>query len=177
MLFSERSIWTMLHGIGFGGGALLAAAASLVALYLMHPRAGDAGTPPDRSGAIAGLTSLTALLLWLTTIVGTYLVFPLYRATPPEGATDLAPYPRALILGDPSTSWLHAFAMETKEHLPFIACILATAVAYVAWRYRRRFVTDAGLRRGGTAMLAVTFGIVAYISLLGVFINKVAPLE
>jgi hypothetical protein len=67
--------------------------------------------------------------------------------------------------------------METKEHLPFVACMLATAVAFVAWRYRRRFVTDPSLRWGGMAMLTVTFGIVAYISLLGVFINKVAPLE
>jgi hypothetical protein len=177
MLFSDRSIWTMLHGIGFGGGALLALAAALFALYLMYPRMGEGGAPPDRSGAIAGLTGFTALLLWLTTLVGMYVVFPPYRATPPEGTTDLAAYPRALILGDPSTAWLHAFAMETKEHLPLIACILATAVAFVAWRYRRQFVADAGLRRGGAAMLAITFAIVAYISLLGVFINKVAPLE
>ncbi len=177
MLFSERSIWTMLHGIGFGGAGLLALAAALFALYLMYPRAGEAGTPPDRSGAIAGLTGLTALLLWLTTLVGMYVVFPSYRVTPPEGTTDLAAYPRALILSDPSTAWLHAFAMETKEHLPLIACMLVTAVAFVAWRYRRRFVTDAALRRGGAAMLAISFGIVAYISLLGVFVNKVAPLE
>lgn len=177
MLFSERSIWTMVHGIGFGGGALLALAVSLAALYLLHPRPRDPGTIPDRSGAIAGLTGLTALLTWLTTIVGTYVVFPPYRVPPPEGTTDLTPYPRALILSDPSTAWLHAFAMETKEHLPFIACMLATAVAYVAWRYRRGFVTDAALRRGGSVMLAVTFVLVAYVSLLGVFINKVAPLE
>ena len=67
--------------------------------------------------------------------------------------------------------------METKEHLPFIACMLVTAVAFVAWRYRSRFVTDAGLRHGGAAMLAISFGIVAYIALLGVFVNKMAPLE
>jgi len=177
MLFSERSVWTMLHGIGFGGGALLALAAVLFAFYLMYPRTGEAETPPDRSGAIAGLTGFAAVMLWLTTLVGTYVVFPPYRVTPPEGTTDLTAYPRALILGDPSTAWLHGFAMETKEHLPFIACMLVTAVAYVAWRYRRRFMADAVLRRGGAAMLAVTFGIVAYISILGVFINKVAPLE
>ena len=105
MLFSERGIWTMLHGIGFGGGALLALGAVLFALYLMYPRAGEGGALPDRSGAIAGLTGLTALLLWLTTIVGTYVVFPPYRATPPEGATDLTAYPRSLILADPSTAW------------------------------------------------------------------------
>jgi hypothetical protein len=177
MLFSERSIWTMLHGIGLGGGALLALAAALVAVYLMHPRKGEAGTLPDRSGAIAALTGLAALLLWLTTLVGTYVIFPPYRTTPPEGTTDLAAYPRSMILSDPSTTWLHAFAMETKEHLPFIASMLVTAVAFVAWRYRRRFATDGSLRLGGAALLAVGFGIVAYISLLGVFINKVAPLE
>jgi hypothetical protein len=29
MLFSERSIWTMVHGIGLGGGALVGLAAAL----------------------------------------------------------------------------------------------------------------------------------------------------
>lgn len=29
MLFSERSIWTMVHGIGLGGGALIGLAATL----------------------------------------------------------------------------------------------------------------------------------------------------
>jgi hypothetical protein len=177
MLFSERSIWTMLHGIGFGGAALLALAATLFALYLMYPRPGEAGALPDRSDAIARLTGLTGLLLWLTTLIGTYVVFPPYRVPPPEGAADLATYPRALLLGEPSTAWLHAFAMETKEHLPFIASILVTAVAFVAWRYRSRFVRDAAMRRLGAAMLALSFAIVAYVSLLGVFINKVAPLE
>lgn len=177
MLFSERSIWTMLHGIGLGGGSLLALAAALTAIYVIHPRGGERGLVPDRSGVVAGLTGGAALLLWLTTLVGTYVIFPPYRATPPEGAVDLTAYPRAAILGNPSTAWLHAFAMETKEHLPFIASILVTAVAFVVWRYRGKFLGDAGLRRLGAGMLATAFAIVAYISLLGVFINKVAPLE
>src|SRR5690606_22111348 len=33
MLFSERSIWTMVHGIAFGGAALLALGALLFSLY------------------------------------------------------------------------------------------------------------------------------------------------
>lgn len=177
MLFSERSIWTMVHGIGLGGAALLSLAAALFALYLMRPRAGDGGTIGDRSGAVAGLTGFTALMLWLATLVGTYVVFPSYRATPPDGTTDLAKYPRSMILADPSNAWLHAFAMETKEHLPFIASMLATAVAFVAWRYRSRLLEDARLLRIGAALLAISFTIVAYVSLLGVFINKVAPLE
>lgn len=177
MLFSERSIWTMLHGIGLGGGALLALSAALFALYLMRPRPGAEAASDHASRSIAGLTAFAAAVLWLATLVGTYVVFPPYRATPPEGTTDLAAYPRSMILADPSTAWLHAFAMETKEHLPFVASMLATAVAFVAWRYRSRLLGDAALRRIGVTLLAISFAIVAYVSLLGVFVNKVAPLE
>lgn len=176
MLFSERSLWTMIHGIALGGGSLLALAAALFALYLLSPREGEGGMMPDRSGAIAGLTSAAAVLLWLTTLVGTYVIFPPYRASPPEGITDLTAYPRSLILDEPSTAWLHTFAMETKEHLPFIASMLVTAVAVAAWRHRSRFLQDTGMRRTAVGLLGIAFAIVAYISLLGVFVNKVAPL-
>ena len=37
MLFSERSIWTMVHGIGLGGGALIGLAAALFYLYAARP--------------------------------------------------------------------------------------------------------------------------------------------
>jgi hypothetical protein len=179
MLFSERSLWTMVHGIGLGGGALLALAAVLFSLYLMRSHAGaaapSAGTNP--ATGIARLTVFSAVILWLTAFVGTYIVFPPYRATPPEGTADLSAYPRSLLLADPSTAWLHAFAMETKEHLPFIAVMLATSVAFAAWRYRERLLQDESLRRMGAVLLAICFAIVAYVSLLGVFVNKVAPLE
>jgi hypothetical protein len=176
MLFSDRSIWTMVHGIGLGGGSLLALSAALFAIFLMRPRDG-AAAPASAAGPIAMLTAFTAGMLWLTTLAGTYIVFPPYRATPPEGTSDLSAYPRSLLLADPSTAWLHAFAMETKEHLPFVGAMLATAVAFVAWRYRERLLRDDALRRISAVLLAIAFGIVAWISLLGVFVNKVAPLE
>jgi hypothetical protein len=118
----------MLHGIGLGGGALLALSAALFALYLMRSPSPAAPVTDHAWRSIAGLTAFTAAMLWLATLVGTYVVFPPYRATPPEGATDLAAYPRSMILADASTAWLHAFAMETKEHLPFIASMLAASV-------------------------------------------------
>jgi len=177
LLFSERSLWTMFHGIGLGGGSLLALAAILFGIFLVGPRRGSLTSSVDHSAPIAALAAFSALMLWLTTLVGTYLVFPPYRATPPEGTTDLTAYPRSLLMADPSTVWLHTFAMDTKEHLPFIASILATAVLFVAWRYRQRFLSDDALRRLSVTFLAISFAIVAYISLLGVFINKVAPLE
>jgi hypothetical protein len=176
MLFSERSLWTMVHGIGLGGGALLGLAAALFYLYAARPSplATDAETG---SRAFAAVTVVTAVMLWLAVIIGTYVVFPPYRATPPPGTTNLSEFPRALILGSPSTAWLHAFAMETKEHLPWIAAMLTTAVAFIAVRYRRTALTNPGMRRIAFTLLAVSFAVVTFVSLLGVFVNKVAPLD
>jgi hypothetical protein len=172
MLFSDRSLWTMLHGIVLGGGALMALSAALFALYTARrtPRL------PAEGNTLAFLTTLIAALLWLTVIVGTYLVFPPYRATPPAGIVDLAQYPRALILSRPDTAWLHAFAMESKEHMPWIASMLATAAAFVAIRHRATVLNDVSLRATVTRLLSVCFVAVAFAALLGVFVNKVAPL-
>ncbi len=175
MLFTERSIWTMVHGIALGGGALLALSAVLVSLYLLRPWDGSIAQGYRHARTVGILAVLTAALLWGTSIIGTLSVFPPYRATPPEGTTDLTAYPRSLVLSNPDTAWLHAFAMETKEHLPWIATILATAVAFIAWRARSRMLRDAHLRRMSMVLLTITFIIVAYVSLLGVFVNKVAP--
>jgi hypothetical protein len=167
MLFSESSLWTMVHGIGFGGGALLALAALLFAMYLLRLAPETGVLAEAHARAVAKLT----------TLVGTYVVFPPYRVAPPEGATDLTGFPRSRLLADPNTAWLHRFAMETKEHLPWIAVMLTTAVAFVMWRYRVRGLGGDGLRRISTGLLTICFGIVAYVSLLGVLINKVAPVE
>ncbi|MGE0446876.1 MAG: hypothetical protein AB7P99_16745 [Vicinamibacterales bacterium] len=176
MLFSERSIWTMVHGIGLGGAALLGLAAALFYLYAARP----AAQPTDDAvggRAFAGLTVFTAVMLWLTVIIGTYVVFPPYRVTPPAGTTDLAQFPRALVLASPGTAWLHSFAMEIKEHMPWIASMLATAAAFVAIRYPEAATRTPSLRRMTGSLLAIAFAIVAFVSLLGVFVNKVAPLE
>jgi hypothetical protein len=177
LLFSSDSIWTMLHGLMLGGGAMLALAAALFALYVM-----PAGNAPDagvqvRSRYLTGLLVAIAVLLWLTIIGGTYVIFPPYRATPPEGLTDLSQYPRSLLQSNPGTAWLHGFGMEIKEHVPWIAAMLATAVAFIGMRYRGTLLSDSRLRRMSLTLLAVCFVLVAGVAVLGVFINKVAPLE
>ena len=175
--FSERSIWTMLHGIVLGGGALLGLSAALFALATMRvPQAMDAATHPQER-QLGWLTTFVAVALWLTVLVGTYASFPPYRATPPEGITDLARYPRSLLQSNPDTAWLHSFGMEIKEHVPWIAAMLATAVAFVGMRDRSRLPRDGSVRRMAIALLAICFVLVSVVSLLGVFINKVAPLE
>lgn len=177
LLFTERSLWTMVHGIILGGGAMMALAAALFTVYMLRKAHGGVVLTAAHTKAVALLTTAIAASTWLTTLVGTYLVFPPYRATPPEGTTSFAAYPRTLILSNPGTEWLHSFAMETKEHVPWIAAMLATAVAFAAWRHRNTLLTDARLARIATWLLLICFVLVAYVSLLGVFVNKVAPLE
>jgi hypothetical protein len=118
-----------------------------------------------------------ALLLWMTVVTGTYIIFPPYRASPPAGMTELTQYPRSLLLSSPDTAWLHAFAMECKEHMPWIAAMLATAVAFVTVRFPRMLLTDPSMRRMAIALLAICFALASFTGLMGTLINKVAPLE
>lgn len=175
MLFSDRSILTMVHGILLGGGALLGYSAALFALRGMTGSDGArmAREARDLSLLLVGI----AALVWLTVLAGTFVVFPPYRAAPPEGLADLARYPRALLVSDPGTRWLHSFAMEIKEHVPWIVAMLATAAAYVARRDGSRSLEDPQARGMVTALTAIGFALTAGIALLGVFVDKVAPLE
>jgi hypothetical protein len=165
----------MVHGIGLGGAALLGLAAALFYLYATRPASTTDSEPGSR--AFAFLTTATAGVLWLAVIVGTYIIFPPYRATPPPGTADLSQFPRALVLANADTAWLHAFAMEIKEHMPWIASMLTTAVAFMAVRYPRMTLRDPSLRKTTFSLLAISFAIVSLVSLLGMFVNKVAPLD
>lgn len=176
LLFSSRSIWTMVHGIVLGGGGLLAVAVALFAMIAMRT------TPPGEAAAaqsryLAWVLGGASVLLWAAVLAGTYISFPDYRATPPEGLTDLSAYPRAMIRSKPGTAWLHSFAMECKEHMPWIAAMLTTGVAFVAARYREQLMNDRKLHRIAVGLLTLTLMLVAGVSLFGILINKVAPLE
>jgi hypothetical protein len=177
MLFTDRSIQTMIHGIGLAGAALLALGAALFSLYAIRTAADGPPISDHTSRSVVWLLVAAAAALWLVVISGTYVIFPPYRATPPEGVTDLASYPRAMILADPDTAWLHSFAMETKEHVPWIAAMLATAVAFVGVRYRAVLFGDAALRRPTMLLLTLCLALVSAVGLLGIFVNKVAPLQ
>jgi hypothetical protein len=166
----------MVHGIGLGGAALIGLAASGFYLYATR-RSGTLGESPTSSRALQNATFVTSAMLWLAVIVGTYVVFPPYRVAPPAGVTDLTQYPRALVLANPDTAWLHAFAMESKEHMPWIAAMLATSVAFATRRRRSKVADEASLRRMALGLLAIAFALVAFVSLMGVFVNKVAPLQ
>ena len=176
-LFSGRSLWTMIHGIVLSGGALTGLAIALFSLVVMRPDPDHPGITARQSRAIGNLMAVSAILLWLAVIVGTYVVFPAYRAAPPAGTAVLANYPRAMLLADPATAWLHSFAMECKEHMPWIAAMLTTAAAFTGVRYRSTLLSDTSLRGMVTGLLGVSLVLSAFVGLLGIFVNKAAPLQ
>ena len=155
----------------------MALAAALFSLRAMRAADPSNTAVQDQSRYLAWLVMLAAAALWSTVLIGTYVNFPPYRATPPDGLTDLSQYPRSLLQSNPETVWLHALAMEIKEHVPWIAAILATAVAFVALRYRSRLLTDMRLNSMATTLLGICFGLASIVGVLGIFVNKVAPLE
>ena len=176
-LFSNRSSLTMIHGIVLGGGALMALIAALFYLRAMRVTDLSHASAPYGSPPLTWLLGFAATSLWATVLIGTYVSFPAYRATPPEGITDLAQFPRSLLQSNPATVWLHGFAIEIKEHVPWIAAMLATAVAFVAVRYRSTLLTDRRLNGMATTLLAICFALASIVGVLGIFVNKVAPLE
>jgi hypothetical protein len=117
---------------------------------------------------------MVAVIAWVTVITGTWIVYPWYRAKPQAGA-DLANYPQAYLLSQPNLASWHEFGMEWKEHVGWITPILATAVAFVIFRYGPQLAREARLRRALITLLIVAFGAALVAGGLGAFINKMAP--
>jgi F0F1-type ATP synthase membrane subunit c/vacuolar-type H+-ATPase subunit K len=67
--------------------------------------------------------------------------------------------------------------MEIKEHVPWIAAMLATAAAFVVVRYGGDLTRDPSVRRTVMGWLAISLVLVSAAALLGVFVNKVAPVQ
>jgi hypothetical protein len=177
MQMSSREIWTALHGMVLGALFLLAFTGGFVALWDL--RSGWVTAEGARRSArrLIAWTWTMAVLAWLTVILGTYVIYPWYRAKPPAGTSGamLAQYPRSLLLSNPRTADWHEFGMEWKEHLAWLSPILATAVAFVVTRYRRQVASDAAVRRALLVLFGAAFFAAAWAGLLGALINKAAP--
>jgi hypothetical protein len=55
--------------------------------------------------------------------------------------------------------------------------MLVSAVAFVAVRYRSAVLNDTQLRQTTAVLLSIAFGLVAFVALMGILVNKVAPLQ
>jgi hypothetical protein len=174
MQLTARELWAVIHGMMLGALFLLAYAGGLAELInLSSECATEAGISKRVRRLIAGTWTM-AVVAWLTVITGTYIVYPWYRAKPPAGA-DLAMYPRSLLLTKPTTAGWHNLGMEWKEHVAWLAPILATAVAYMVTRYGARLAKDEQVRRAVIVLFTIAFLAAAVAGLFGAFINKAAP--
>ncbi|HEU5297943.1 MAG TPA: hypothetical protein VFW08_00480, partial [bacterium] len=71
----------------------------------------------------------------------------------------------------------HRFGMEWKEHVAWIAPILATAVAFAVTYYREDLVHRQDVRRAALVLFTIAFLTAGVAGLFGAFINKVAPIR
>ena len=177
MEITAREGWTIVHGMGFGAIFLLAFAGGLAGLYSLRPEWVTASGIQERLTRLkAGLWTMAAVV-WATVLTGTYIVYPWYRANPPEGAKDLSAFPKFLLLANPNTAQWHEFGMEWKEHVAWLAPIAATVVAFVVTYYGPTLAKKIGERRALMVFFAVAFATAAIAGAFGAFITKAAPLH
>ena len=67
--------------------------------------------------------------------------------------------------------------MEWKEHVAWLAPILATAVAYMVTKYGAKLAKDDEVRRAVIVLFTIAFFAAAVAGLFGAFINKAAPIH
>jgi hypothetical protein len=171
-----REFWTVIHGMGLGAIFLLSFAGGLAGLYSLRPEWVTVTGVKERVMRLTIGTWVMAVAAWLTVVTGTYIVYPWYRAAPPEGLTDLSDYPRYFLLSVPNLAAWHTFAMEWKEHVAWFSPILAVAVAFIVWRYGAQIAEMPKLRNALIALFILAFGAAGIAGMFGAFITKAAPL-
>jgi hypothetical protein len=176
MEMTNREIWTLIHGMGFGALFLLAFAGGLAGLYSLRPELLTVTGMRERMTRLVAGTWLMAIAAWGTVITGTYFVYPWYRAKPPEGA-NLIDYPRYYLLDNPHLAEWHTFGMEWKEHVAWFAPILATVVAFIVLRYGKKLAEYPYLRNVVIVTFLVAFGAAGIAGLFGALITKAAPIR
>jgi hypothetical protein len=182
MNITDRELWTLIHGMGFGALFLLAFAGGLAGLYSLRPQLVTEFGITERVSRLRWGTVVMAICVWLTVIVGTYVVYPWYRAAPPEGidravqSEQLSEYPRYWLLASEETTEYHHFGMEWKEHVAWISPLLATVVAYGIFMYGKELATRPRARNIIIAMFLLSFAVAGIAGVLGALITKAAPI-
>jgi hypothetical protein len=109
-----------------------------------------------------------AVVAWLTVMTGSYIVYPWYRDPAPTS-------PKSVLLSNPSTADWHEFGMEWKEHIAWIAPMVATAVAFAVTYYGTSLIRHQGVRKALMIFFTVAFVVAGVAGAFGAFITKAAP--
>jgi hypothetical protein len=177
MQLTDREFWAVIHGLVLGTLFLVAFAGGLAGLYSLKERFLTTEGVAERTPRLLIGAWGMAIVAWLTVITGTWIVYPWYRATPPVGTTDLAAYPRAQLLANPDLAAWHTFGMEWKEHVAWIAPMLATSVAFVILYYGVQLIRRREMRWPLILFFSLAFGAAGIAGIFGAFITKAAPVN
>jgi hypothetical protein len=181
MSISERELWTLIHGMGLGAVFLLAFGGGLAGLWSLRSKLVTTDGVAERTPRLLIGTTVMAVVAWLTTLTGTWIVYPWYRAAPPEGldqaiqSEELRAFPRYWLLASHDTSEWHHFGMEWKEHVAWIAPFLATAVAFAVIYYGVQLIHRGEIRRAILIYFTLAFAAAGVAGLFGALITKTAP--
>jgi hypothetical protein len=174
MHLTAREWWGVVHGMGFGALFLLAFAGGLAGLYSLRPGLVTAEGVLERMRRLKWGVVIMAAAAWGTVITGTWVVYPWYRAGD-ETSGPLSP--KYQLLADPNTADWHEFGMEWKEHIAWLAPILATVVAFIVVYYGANLIRHDHVRRTAITLFVMAFGFAAVAGALGAFITKAAPVQ
>lgn len=135
MEITARALWTVIHGMAFGGLYLLACSGALIGLYQLTASSNLSKSTPGQERFMRIYLITMAVLAWAAVLSGAYAIYPWYRAVPPPGTVDLSMFPQRLLMSSPATIGWHSLGMEWKEHVAWFAPIAITMVAFVFIKY------------------------------------------
>jgi hypothetical protein len=177
MEITSRSLWTMIHGMGFGALYLLACSGALVELHRRYAPAAASTGDSQGDVLLRVYLAIMAVLAWLAVFTGAYIVYPWYRAVPPAGTANLAAFPQRLLLSSPNTIAWHSLGMEWKEHVAWLAPICITMAAVVVFQYGRSLKELPKLRNTVLCFVWISLAAAGVAGFFGAMINKNAPVE
>ena len=168
MSLTDREFWGLIHGMGAGAVFLLAFAGGLAGLWSLRPGlVTDAGIT-ERVWRLKIGTWVMAVAAWVTVITGTWIVYPWYRDPAPDS-------PKSLLVANPKTVDWHEFGMEWKEHIAWLAPVLATAVAFAVTYYGTDLIKHQNVRKALMVFFTLAVVLAGIAGLFGALITKVQP--
>jgi hypothetical protein len=177
MEITARSLWTLIHGMGFGALYLMACSGVIVELYRRYSPQHLASPVQNEENFLRIYLVAMAALAWLAVFTGAYIVYPWYRAVPAPGTANLAAFPQRLLMASPTTSGWHSLGMEWKEHVAWIAPIAITMAASVVLQYGRNLRDHPQLRAAVLGFVWTSLLAAGVAGFFGAMINKNAPVE
>ncbi|HTU48120.1 MAG TPA: hypothetical protein VMF91_23875 [Bryobacteraceae bacterium] len=177
MEITTRALWTLIHGMAFGGLYLLACSGALLGLYQFTTSSTAGEFTPGQNRFMRIYLITMVVVAWAAVLSGAYVIYPWYRAAPPPGTFDLSMFPQHLLMSSPATIDWHSLGMEWKEHVAWLAPISITMVAFVFIRYGHHLRNHRQLR---AAVLVFSLGSLVAAGIAGLFgaeIDKHAPVQ